>query len=102
MEINEGTIDAFHTLLTKPGDHGLDFTPLPDFFDKAETVTPKHILAKAYIDYMAASGRTLNKLVLYIVMDKVFGQCHAKASNGDLGYHLTPKNKDEQTTDRTG
>lgn len=83
--LNPETIDAYKTLITKPKENGLPFDAITECFDKSETVTAKHILAKQYIDYI---GKPLPKVILYIIMDDLFGQCTGKDKNGDLGYKL--------------
>lgn len=91
MQLTPELIDAYKQLITDPKKHGLnDITPVTEFFDKSEVVTAKHELAKAYMDHVA---RPLPKLVLYIIMDDLFGQCDGKDVKGLLGYHLTPKIK---------
>lgn len=89
MELNQESIAAYKELITNPAKHGLkDITPLTEFFEKSDKVTAKHILAKAYMDHVA---RDLPKVILYIVMDEIFGICDGKDEDGLLGYHLTPK-----------
>ncbi len=89
MQLNEQTIAAYKTLITEPAKHGLTITPLEEFFVKSDVVTAKHILAKNYMDHVAP--RDLPKVILYIIMDQVFGICDGKDAEGLLGYHLTPK-----------
>lgn len=78
-------IEAYKTLLTQPGANGLSFKPITECFEKSETVTAKHILAKQFLTYL---DKPLPKVILYIVMDQIFGLCDGKDSNGYLGYHL--------------
>lgn len=85
MKINPETINAYTELLLNPSKHGLDFIPLTDCFKKSDTVTAKHVLAKQFIEYL---GKPLPKVVLYIIMDNVFGQCDGKDPEGHLGYYL--------------
>ena len=85
MELNPQTIDAYKELLLNPSKHKLDFKPINECFEKTDRVTAKHILAKEFITYLK---KPLPKVILYIVMDQVFGQCNGKDSNGDLGYYL--------------
>jgi hypothetical protein len=89
MVLNQETVAAYKTLITEPAKHGLiDIIPVTEFFEKSEKVTAKHILAKAYMDHVA---RDLPKVILYIIMDEIFGICDGKDEDGLLGYHLTPK-----------
>lgn len=85
MELNPQTVDAYKTLITNPKENNLPFDSITDCFDKSKDVTAKHILAKQYIDYI---DKPLPKVILYIIMDQIFGQCNGKDANGDLGYYL--------------
>ena len=78
-------IDAYKELLLHPKENGLDFDSITDCFEKSGIVTAKHILSESYIKYI---GRPIHKLVMYIIMDQVFGNCDGKDEKGDLGYHL--------------
>jgi hypothetical protein len=85
MELNQQSVDAHLKLLSDPKAYGLPFRPIEECFEKSETVTAKHILAKEFIENEVPS---LHKLFCYIVMDKVFGLCDGKDEKGSLGYHL--------------
>ena len=85
MILNEQTIGAYKELLTNPFKHGLTFKPITECFEKSEKVTAKHILAKEFTDYL---DKPLPKVIFYIVMNQLFGQCDGKDENGNLGYHL--------------
>ncbi|KKN15085.1 hypothetical protein LCGC14_0989600 [marine sediment metagenome] len=85
MNLNPETIGAYKELLLNPSKHKLDFKPITECFEKSDDVTAKHILAKEFIDYL---NKPLPKVILYIVMNQVFGQCDGKDSSGNLGYHL--------------
>lgn len=85
IQLTPEVINAYKTLITNPKEHGLEFKPLTECFEKSDLVTPKHILAKEYLDYIQ---KPLPKVILYIIMDEVFGICDGKAESGDLGYHL--------------
>ena len=85
MILNPQTIDAYKELLLNPSKYNLDFRPITDCFVKSDNVTAKHILAKKFTDYL---NKPLPKVILYIVMNQVFGQCDGKDTDGYLGYHL--------------
>jgi hypothetical protein len=95
IRLTPEVIDLYKDFLVNPGKHNLSYRPITECFEKSSTVTAKHILAKQYMDYL---NRPLPKVVLYIIMDQVFGQCdgldpvtkfgdHPNAP-GCLGYHL--------------
>jgi hypothetical protein len=90
MEVNQESVRAHQTLLMEPAKYNLKFRAIQDCFEKSDTVTAKHILAK---QYMEKEAKMLTKIMCYIVMDNVFGQCNGKDSNGNLGYYLTFKEK---------
>lgn len=85
IQLTPETVDAYKTLITKPKENGLQFDAITDCFEKSETVTAKHILAEAYIIHI---DKPLPKVILYIIMDDLFGQCNGKDENGCLGYYL--------------
>lgn len=86
------TINAYKELITNPQKHGLDITPITDFFIESTVVIPKHLLAKAYIEHI---NKPLPKVILYIIMDEIYGCCREKDDNGDLGYKLIVNNKQD-------
>lgn len=90
MQLTKEAVDAYTEIVTNPTKHGFTFTPVNQFFEKSDIVTPKHILAKAYIDHVE---KPLPKVILYIIMDNLFGVCDGKATTGELGYHLKVKEK---------
>lgn len=85
MILNKETIAAYKELLTHPKENRLTFDSIEDCFLKVETVTAKHVLAKYYMLYL---NRDIPKVIIYIIMDEVFGQCDGKDEGGNLGYHL--------------
>ncbi|QIK58778.1 hypothetical protein G7050_02545 [Dysgonomonas sp. HDW5A] len=86
MNLTPETVSAYKELITNPQNHGLELTSITDFFIKSDKVTAKHILARAYIDHIQ---KPLPKVILYIIMDEIYGQCSEKADDGNLGYRLT-------------
>lgn len=59
--------------------------PLSEIFTPADEVTAKHVLAgclKAY-DYPR-----MPKLLIYIIMDEIYGVAKDKDKSGAAGYHL--------------
>lgn len=88
MILTPETVSAYKELITDPQKHGLELIAITDFFVKSDKVTAKHILAKAYIDHIQ---KPLPKLILYIIMDEIYGCCRLKDENGNLGYNLTSK-----------
>lgn len=85
MELNPQVIDAYKQILSNPSEHGFDFKPIKDCFEKSEKVTAKHILFNQFIEYIK---KPLPKLIFYILMDEIFGVCNGKDESGNLGYHL--------------
>ncbi len=84
-ELNPETISAYKELITNPKKHGLKIDVITDCFEKSEIVTAKHELAEAYINHI---GKPLPKVILYIIMDDIFGQSDVQDKKGNLGYHL--------------
>lgn len=85
MKITPEVIAAYKELVLNPQKNGLPIDSLTDCFEKSDTVTAKHLLAESYINHI---NKPLPKIILYIIMDDVFGQCDGKDENKDLGYHL--------------
>lgn len=88
ITITPAVIEMFQKSLTDPKGNNLPFDSMAECFEKSETVTAKHTLAE---QYQKRINRQIPKLILYIVMDNVFGQCDGKDSSGCLGYHLKVK-----------
>lgn len=88
ISLDPQTIAAYEEIITNPKQHGFDFVSISDFFEKSESVTAKHILAEAYMKYI---NKPLPKVILYIIMDRIFGQCTGKDEKGFAGYHLKIK-----------
>lgn len=88
--INEETIAAYRTILQNPSQYHADFnfTPIKDFFIPSETLTAQHILAQEYISHI---NLCLPKLILYIIMNELFGNPNGKDEDGNLGYYLKSK-----------
>lgn len=89
MTITPKVIEAYKELLINPSKHNLTITPITECFKPSEKVTAKHILAEAYIRHI---NKPLPKLVLYIIMDEMYGTCMEKDLNGNLGYKLAFNN----------
>jgi len=85
MNLTPDAVNAFQSLLTEPKQHALPFESITDLFVKSDICTAKHILAKQYMEYLQ---RHVPKVILYIIMDNVFGQCNGKDAEGSLGYYL--------------
>lgn len=92
MEINEESVKAYLAIISDPAKYQLSFRRIQECFEKSEIVTAKHLLADSYIVNEATE---LPKIFCYIIMDEIFGQCDGKDSNGDLGYHLKYKPKED-------
>lgn len=86
--INEETIAAYKEIICNPRNYGFAFDSIKDFFIKSETVTAKHILANEYLNHM---NLPLPKVILYIVMNELFGECNGKDEKWNLGYYLKSK-----------
>ncbi len=89
LSLNPEMVDAYKQIILDPIKFKMTFTPLQTYFEKSDTVTAKHILAKSYINHIQ---RDLPKVVLYIIMNDVYGQCRDKDADGHLGYYLKVKN----------
>ncbi len=85
MQLTPEVVAMYKDFLVNPAKHKLDYKPISECFEKSETVTAKHILWHEYIAYLQ---RPLHKVIGYIIMDEVFGQCDGKDEKGSLGYHL--------------
>lgn len=83
--ISPGLVNAYQQILENPVKNGFDFKSIKEYFQPCEEVTAKHILAESYIKYL---DKPLKKVILYIIMDNVFGQAQFKDSKGNLGYKL--------------
>ena len=79
-------MDAHRTILSNPGQYNFPFKPFKDCFAQSDTVTAKHILAEQYIKYI---DKPVIKLVVYVLMNEIFGEPFLKDSKGNLGYSLT-------------
>lgn len=90
MTLTPEVVSAYKELITNPKKHGLELTAITDFFIENDKVTAKHILAKAYADHIQ---KPLPKVIIYIIMDEIYGQCSEKADDGNLGYKLTFNNE---------
>ena len=88
MDLTPETISAYKELITEPKKYGLEITAITDFFCKSDKVTANHILATAYVDHIQ---KPLPKVILYIIMDEIYGCCSEVDENGDLGYNLMIK-----------
>lgn len=86
MHLTPEAVSAYKELITEPNKHSLELTAITDFFIESDKVTAKHILAKAYTDHIQ---KPLPKVILYIIMDEIYGQCFEKGDDGNLGYRLT-------------
>lgn len=84
-ELNSATVEAYELLVKNPNAYGLPFRSITVCFEPSAVVTAKHVLARHYIENETP---LLPKLMCYIIMDKVFGQCTGKDDQGYLGYHL--------------
>jgi hypothetical protein len=85
IDLNESTIEAYERLVCNPSVYQLKFRSIKECFVESNEVTAKHILAGEYI---RNETPLLPKLICYIIMDNIFGQCDGKDANGNLGYHL--------------
>lgn len=86
MTVTPELIDGYKEILNDPVKFKLPYKPFKECFVESDTITPKHVLAGQYLNYMNNSA--LNKFIIYILMDDAFGFCHGKAANGDAGYKL--------------
>lgn len=93
MNLTPQTIAVYQELITNPVKYGFEFTPITDFFEKSDIITAKHVLAESYILHVR---ERLPKLILYIIMDNIYGQCNGKDAKGNLGYYLAVYNQEEK------
>ena len=84
MNLNPETVNAYKTIMLDPGKYGFKFKGIKEVFIKSKKCTANHILFKQYIEYI---NKPLPKVLFYIIMMEVFGQCNGK-DNSDLGYFL--------------
>lgn len=85
IHLNQETVEAYAQLVTDPAAYNLPFRSIKECFEKSDTVTAKHLLAG---DYIRNEAKLLPKIMCYIIMDNIFGQCDGKDADGYLGYHL--------------
>lgn len=85
IQLTPELIDRYQSWLTDPKAHNLPFEALHECFEVADTVTAKHILAEQYIKRI---NRKIPKIIIYVIMDREFGECDGKDENGFLGYDL--------------
>lgn len=78
MILNKQIIDHAQTLLT-----------LDKFYDKAEDITPQHILFKEFRELTV--WKQLPKLVFYICMAETFGHPVKDDKQPLLGFRVKPK-----------
>jgi hypothetical protein len=100
MQLNEQSVNAYKTILSNPSEHGMDFRPITECFEKSETATAQHILFKQYLEYLQ---KPLPKIIFYIVMAEIYGapngfdQEHRFGNHpnapGCLGFYLKFKNE---------
>lgn len=86
MNITPEFIEGCKTILNNPSEYNFSYLPFKECFVKSEIITPKHILAEQYLNYVNNSA--INKFIVYLLMDAAYGFCHGKATNGDAGYKL--------------
>lgn len=86
MTITPEFIEGVKTILNNPSDYKFDYLPFKECFVESETITPKHILANQYLNYLNNSN--VNKFIVYLLMDDAFGFCDGKADSGEAGYKL--------------
>jgi hypothetical protein len=88
MTISPELIADFKKILLDPKEYNFKFTAINDFFTVSNTIIPKDVLAKEYTDHCRDNEASLPKLVLYIIMDEIYGSTDGKAKNGSFGYFL--------------
>ena len=86
MTMTPEYVDGIKVILNNPKEYNFDFKPFKDCFVESEIVTPKDVLAKQFLNCWNNSA--LNKFLVYLLMNDVFGECTEKAENGSLGYKL--------------
>lgn len=84
MTITPEAVDAYKKLMTEPKEHGLDFPPLSEVFERTHFATAKHLIYEQYLGRINKSRDQLPKIFFYIVMDEMYGQ--VKADDGNIGY----------------
>ncbi len=86
MKITPELVESFKEILNNPSKYNFDYMPFKDCFVDSDIITPKHILAEQYMNYLNNSA--VNKFIVYLLMDAEFGFCHGKADSGESGYKL--------------
>lgn len=80
------TVKMYKDILTEPEKNKLPYKPITDCFKKSETVTAQHVLFNEYIAYI--ENRPLPKVIFYIIMQEIFGNCNGKDESGCAGWFL--------------
>jgi hypothetical protein len=88
MILTPELVAATKEAITNPSKYKLPNRPLTECFTESETVTANHILAK---DFIENEYPNLSKVLLYIIMEELYGPARVKDAHGDLGYNLTYK-----------
>ena len=89
MNLDQKTIDLFSEMMCSPEKMGIEIKPLKEVFVKHDQITPNDELYKQYIDYL--DGRTLPKVIFYIVMRQVFGVTYVYYTQDDKGNRIASK-----------
>lgn len=85
IQLTPETVASYKHILLNPQKYNLPFKAITEYFEKSEQVTASHKLAYLYLTHIA---RPVPKMILYIIMNEIYGHCNAKDEKGDLGYYL--------------
>lgn len=99
MQLTPELVAAYTKILKDPQKHNLPLRPLNECFEEADIAIPKHLV---YLEYFAKENSAIDKLLFYIIMDAEYPNTLAKAPNGDLGYRLKFKEKQQPKTSFIG
>jgi hypothetical protein len=85
IQLTPQVVDAYRELITNPAKNGLELDAITDCFHVDSRVTAKHVLAETYIKHI---NKPMPKLILYIIMDELYGKYIGKGEDGHAGYRL--------------
>lgn len=87
MILTPELIAAYKQILTSPEKYNFDWKPLGELFIKSKTVTASDELYNQFKQYIGVE-RHVPKVIFYIIMIDIFGNCNSKDQKGKLGYYL--------------
>lgn len=90
MILSQEAVSAYKELLSNPQNNNLPIKPITEVIVKSETVTAQHNLFNDFALYLKSNlpNADLPKVIFYILLQEIFGNCTGKDETGAAGYHL--------------